>query len=114
MAESVGLGKLDITEDIVNFGCSRDTPGSALCARLGYAFATAPRAVVDLSIASRRSLAPTTPVNASVLRAEPAATEWHSLGSDCFAPIAHCWAVTVDVPAAMLLCRRSATVKVNP
>ena len=112
-AESVGAGRLDITGDIVNSGHSRDTAGSALCARLGYAVATVPRAVVDLTVVSRRSLAQTTSVYASVSRAEPAATEWHSLGSDRFAPIARCWVVTVDVPGVMLLCRRSATVKVN-
>ena len=86
----------------MNSGCSRETAGSARCTRLGYAVATASRAVVDLTVVSRRSLAQTTSVYASVSRAEPAATEWHSLGSDRFAPIARCRAVTADAPGVLL------------
>ena len=86
----------------MNTGCSREPAGSARCARLDYAVATAPRAVVDLTVVSRRSLAQTTSVYASVSRAEPATTEWHSLGSDRFAPIARCMAVTADAPGVML------------
>ena len=86
----------------MNIGCNRKPAGSARCARLGYAVATAPRAVVDLTVVSRRSLAQTTLVCASVSRAEPAATEWHSLGSDRFAHVARCMAVTADAPGVML------------